>query len=348
MHELGKLLVGIVVLVALLFVFLNALPSLDAAVPSDTTVRMEAPELQGIEAYINSAPFTLSEHVGQKVILIDFWTYTCINCIRTLPYLKSWHAQYADDGLLIVGVHAPEFEFEKRLENVQAAVQQYGIPYPVVLDNDHATWNAYHNRYWPAKYLINKEGRIVYTHFGEGAYDETERQIVAALEDLKQTNITRTHAAVNATDVNFFQIGTPELYFGHSFRRAPIGNAPFLQPGESYSFAEPDSIAPNLIYLSGTWQNGPDHMVLESEDGKIILQYHAKVVNLVMAGDAELEVFLDGQRIGAEAEGVDVQNGVARISEERLYNLVNGPDYSSHTLELRIHGPLRAYAFTFG
>src|SRR3989338_2253577 len=136
----------------------------------------KAPEFAGIATWINSEPLTLEELKG-KVVLVDFWTYSCINCIRTLPYLKDWHEKYADDGLVIIGVHAPEFEFEKDEKNVQKAINDFGLKYPIVQDNDFATWRAYNNRYWPAKYFIDKEGYIRYTHFGEGAYDESEKVI---------------------------------------------------------------------------------------------------------------------------------------------------------------------------
>lgn len=325
-----------------------------------------APELQGISSYINSPSFQLRDYIGKKVILIDFWTYTCINCVRTFPYLNSWQKKYADQGLLIVGVHSPEFEFEKEPANVQAAVSKYNIRYPVVLDNDHATWNAYQNRYWPAEYLIDKNGQIVYTHFGEGQYEETEAKIVELLQGLHAGNASSLPSSgpINATPVDFNQIGTPELYFGHVFRRQPLGNEPsYMLPDQAYDFTLPSTpgpppsslyplpstLYPNTIYLSGRWINRGDRMELVSDNGSIILKYHAKAVYLVMAGNATGQVFIDGQPIATSLQGSDVQNGTVHVDSERMYVLVQGPAYETHTLELRVSGSgLRAYAFTFG
>ncbi|HUG97054.1 MAG TPA: thioredoxin family protein, partial [Nitrososphaera sp.] len=186
-----------------------------------------APELAQISGYINTDPVTLGDLKG-KVVLVDFWTYSCINCIRTIPYLNAWHEKYADDGLVILGVHTPEFEFEKDYDNVRAAVEKFEIEYPVAQDNEKGTWKEYENRYWPRKYLVDNEGYIRYDHIGEGAYAETEKVIQSLLSERAayiganatiDQSISRPE---NAQSVNFGRIDTPELYFGYQFARAPL------------------------------------------------------------------------------------------------------------------------------
>ncbi len=222
-----------------------------------------APELIPGGQWLNSEPLTLSELRG-KVVLVDFWTYTCINCIRTLPYLKSWHEKYADKGLVIIGVHAPEFEFEKDVENVKEAIKDFGIKYPVMQDNDFATWRAYDNHYWPAKYLIDREGNIRYTHFGEGDYDKTE----AMIQQLLSLNMP----IANPTYETYGR--TPELYLG-SARYAP---------------ATP-------ISYSGKWSKSKEYAV-PSPGASLTLSFDAMSVYLVMRPSdqsTEVEVYLDGQ-----------------------------------------------------
>src|ERR687890_1799181 len=231
-----------------------------------------------------------------KVVLVDFWTYSCINCIRTLPYLVDWNEKYADKGLVIVGVHSPEFEFEKNVDNVKAAVQKYGIKYPVVQDNDKGTWDAYENRYWPRKYLIDSEGYIRYDHIGEGGYAETEKVIRSLLaERAAQTGISAinlntdtntTTTPENVQTVDFTKVKTPELFFGYEFARAPIGNSEGFKPNQTVTYSVPQrsDLKPNTIYLIGDWKNNADNMELQSDTGSIALAYSAKSVNIVAGG----------------------------------------------------------------
>ncbi len=301
-----------------------------------------APELAGISGWINSQPFNISSQRG-KVVLVDFWTYSCINCVRTLPYLKSWHEKYPE--LVIIGVHTPEFEFEKDYDNVKAAVEKYSIKYPVAQDNDYATWRAYKNRYWPRKYLIDREGNIRYDHIGEGAYEETEKAIQSLL-GMKNgmTDIS--------SDVNFSQIGTPELYLGYGFARAPLGNPEGFQPGNVVNYRMTNITQANTIYLSGVWKNEQDRMISQGPS-RLFLVYRAKNVNIVAggpvndanaSGSSEINVFVDGE----PANGSDAKDGLARISEHRLYNIVEGNDYSLHTLEIDAEPGFELYTFTFG
>jgi thiol-disulfide isomerase/thioredoxin len=315
-----------------------------------------APELAGISNYINSEPLALSDLKG-KVVLVDFWTYSCINCIRTIPYLNAWHEKYADDGLVIVGVHAPEFDFEKDPNNVQAAVEKFGIEYPVVQDNEHETWDAYQNRYWPRKYLIDDEGYIRYDHIGEGAYGETEQVI----QSLLQERAANTGQAVliddstakpeDAQSVDFGQINTPELYFGYGYARAPLGNEEGFQPEKvvTYAIDDDQELKPNIIYLSGDWLNREDSMELKSATGRIMLEYYAKSVNIVAGGQGTVYVSEDGRQLGS-AKGTDVgEGGSFSIDGQRLYNLASHRAYTEHTLVIDVVGEgFQIYTFTFG
>ena len=219
----------------------NASKITNVNLPQDKSQLKKAPEFEGITGYINSNGTKLSDLKG-KVVLVDFWTYSCINCIRTLPYLVDWNQKYSDKGLVIVGVHSPEFEFEKNIDNVKQAVARFGIKYPVLLDNNHDTWNAYQNNYWPRKYLIDSEGYIRYDHIGEGGYLETEnaiRQLLTEqmkrqsiqISDLNQTKMSAPQS--QSLDLN--QIRTPELYFGYQYATDNLGNKEGFSPVQLYN-----------------------------------------------------------------------------------------------------------------
>src|SRR3989338_3760347 len=220
------LLIGALAIIAIAIIYLESLKPAQPVAQQDANSKYpKAPELAGITGYINAPSNLTIASLQGRVVLIDFWTYSCINCIRTLPYLNSWHEKYSRDGLVIIGVHTPEFEFEKDYANVQAAVEKFGIKYAVVLDNNRGTWNAYRNYYWPRKYLIDADGRIRYDHIGEGGYDETEERIVELLSEAKNGKVEMDKGKPNATAVDYRFIGTPEIYFGSLYRRAPFGNA---------------------------------------------------------------------------------------------------------------------------
>ena len=319
----------------------------------------KAPEFQGISSYINSNGTKLSDLKG-KVVLVDFWTYSCINCIRTLPHLVDWNQKYSDKGLVIVGIHSPEFEFEKNIDNVKQAVTRFGIKYPVLLDNDHDTWNAFHNSYWPRKYLIDAEGFIRYDHIGEGGYVETENAIRNLLaERVGQQNISLT--AVNQTNqsisesqsVDFNQINTPELYFGYQYARSELGNSEGFHPDEIVSYILPSSkLMPNVIYLEGKWKNNADSMELVGNEGKIVLDYSAKSINIVAGGKGDIIVkeFRKDNQTGSPSRGNDLDiEGKLTIDGQRLYNIGNHQDYGNRQVEIDVSEPgLRIYTFTFG
>jgi thiol-disulfide isomerase/thioredoxin len=349
----------------------------------DESQFIKAPEFAQITGYINTphnSPITLSSLKG-KVVLVDFWTYSCINCIRTIPYINYWNQKYAGNGLVIVGVHSPEFEFEKNYDNVKAAVQRLGITYPVVLDNDHGTWNAYGNQYWPRHYLIDAHGYIRDNHIGEGGYEQTEKTIQSLLAEraahmgLKQISFSTKPTPVikpqSMQYVDLNQSTTPEIYLGYDKARAPIGNPEGFKPDQivSYSIPYDMSLKPSIVYLQGSWKNNPDNIELQSNTGRIALIYYAKSVNMVAGGKGEGIVINDNDNderrvagtngqvvLSASANmsnkslGQDLsQNGSFTIDGQRLYNLAMHDDYNAHFIIIDVKGKgFQLYTFTFG
>lgn len=316
-----------------------------------------APEFTKVSGYINTNPIKLSDLKG-KVVLVDFWTYSCINCIRTIPYLNTWYEKYQDKGLVIVGIHTPEFEFEKDYSNVKAAVQKFGIKYPVIQDNDKGTWQVYDNRYWPHKYLIDNEGYIRYDHIGEGSYSDTEKAIQSLLAERAVSlgaNITIDKTISNPTgaqSIDFTKINTPELYFGYKYARMQIGNPEGFKPDQvvKYTLPSADKLTPNRIYLDGEWKNNPDNMELRSEVGHIVLTYSAKASNIVAGGHGNLRISEDKQNMTGNSRGTDVSDlGQVSINGQRLYNLTMHQEYGEHNLAIDVKGKgFQIYTFTFG
>ncbi|MBS3127688.1 redoxin domain-containing protein [Candidatus Woesearchaeota archaeon] len=310
-----------------------------------------APELTGITGYLNTESGLKLQDLRGKVVLIDFWTYTCINCIRTLPHVTEWYNKYHDDGLVVIGVHTPEFAFEKKYENVLAAVQEHAILYPVVQDNDYKTWRAFNNRYWPAKYLIDKDGFIRYTHFGEGKYQETEKIIQELLSEITEID----QSVSTLPDETPQTRNTPELYAGYDFaltRAQNIGNPEGLQPEQSIDYTLPTYREKNIIYLEGTWKSNKDD--LESQDeGKILLDFTASTANIVAEAPTPLriEVLINHAPVSSSQAGTDIlfENGKSFIlvQEPRLYNPIKGT-YGSYTLTFKTQKGFKFNAFTFG
>ena len=318
-----------------------------------------APEFKGITSYINTNGTKLSDLKG-KVVLVDFWTYSCINCIRTLPYLVDWNRKYSDKGLVIVGIHSPEFEFEKNINNVKQAVTRFGIKYPVLLDNDHETWNAFQNSYWPRKYLVDSDGYIRYDHIGEGGYAETENAIRSLLAErsnqqgLEISNLNQTKLIVpSAPSVDLNQIKSPELYFGYQYARAQLGNIQGFNPEKTVNYTIPGSnLESNVIYLQGLWKNNPDSMELVGSNGKIMLAYSAKSINIVAGGKGEAIIMEDGKgnQTNNTFKGNDVDaEGRLIVDGQRLYNIADHANYGNHQIEIAARGPgFKVYSFTFG
>lgn len=304
----------------------------------------EVPELSSIDGYINTngTPITLAELKG-KVVLLDIWTYSCINCQRTLPYINNWYAKYKDQGLVVVGLHTPEFAFEKVQSNVEQAVEKFGIKYPVVLDNDYSTWNALGNQFWPRKYLIDIDGYIVYDHIGEGAYEETERAIQNALKEraarmgIQDTVSTTTTKPGDVVIVDTSKVKSPETYFG-SARNQYLANGIAGRAGEQ-TLTIPATFASNKLYLGGTWNMTPEYAENKSV-GSIVFSYEARNV-YITAGSAEgveVEIYQD-----------DILVKKVTIKDETLYQLIQDADYGKHTLKIVIPKPgLQAFTFTFG
>jgi len=331
----------------------------------DKSQFQKAPEFAQIAGYINTnnAPLTLASLKG-KVVLVDFWTYSCINCIRTLPHLSDWYQRYADKGFVIVGVHSPEFDFEKNYDNVKAAVQKFGIKFPVILDSDHGTWNAYGNQYWPRDYLVDSQGYIRHDHIGEGDYDTTESAIQsllaerAALDGMKEISFnTAKTTAINPGSLAYVDLTkqiTPEIYLGYSFARAPIGNPQNFQPDQTipYSIPSNTNFNPDIVYLDGQWKNNPDNMELQSNTGRIILTYYAKDVNIVAGGHGQQGIVAEdgATKILNNSSGKDLTaDGKFVLDGQRLYNLALHNNYGSHSIIINVSGKgFKLYTFTFG
>lgn len=311
-----------------------------------------APEMRGISGYINTNE-NINEQLKGKVVLYDIWTYSCINCQRTLPYITAWDERYSDKGLVIIGIHSPEFEFEKDINNVEMAVEKFGIKYPVILDNDKVIWDSFDNHYWPRKYIADHEGYIRYDHIGEGAYDETEKIIQELLQERAADLGLDVAVAQPLVDIAEFEHGakTPEIYFGYEFARgrSQLGNVEGFRPNQDVQYSIPDKMHEDNFYLDGTWKNLSDRMILTSESGKIILPYYGKEVNIVAAGKSNLAIFVDGVPIGPEISGADVIDGMVATSESTLYNLIRTEKSASHVLEIIVDRPgFEIYTFTFG
>jgi thiol-disulfide isomerase/thioredoxin len=308
----------------------------------------QAPELQRIQDWINSDSLTMEQLKG-KVVLIDFWTYSCINCIRTQPYLNAWHDKYKDKGLVILGLHAPEFAFERVAKNVERAVVEAKIKYAVGLDNDFATWNAYGNRYWPAKYLIDKNGLVRYTHFGEGEYEKTEAIIQELLKE-SGVNINEKITAENRESGTRGE-QTPETYLSYA-RGERFANLDQLQKDIFINYLLSGTLKPDEWSLGGSWQIGRESS-LSGKDAQLQLNFSGREVYLVMSGPAgaQIKVSIDGKTLsGSYLGGDDVrENGAVVLDGARLYKLVkSATPLREKQLLLSFPVGVTINAFTFG
>jgi cytochrome c biogenesis protein CcdA/thiol-disulfide isomerase/thioredoxin len=314
------------------------------------------PSLAGAVQWLNSPPLT-AEGLKGKVVLIDFWTYSCINCVRTIPYVRAWADKYRDQGLVVVGVHAPEFAFEKNVDNVRKAIGDFKVTYPVAIDNDFAIWRAFGNRFWPAHYFIDAKGRIRHHHFGEGNYDESERVIQQLLAEAGKASVAADLVSVTGTGAEaapaFNDVGSPETYLG--YERAEN----FVSPGgpvqdmpHAYTVASPRL---NEWGLSGRWTIGGEEAVLDERKGSIVYRFHARDLHLVLGPAPEgkpvrFRVTIDGAAPG-DSRGADIgADGQGVVKDHRLYQLVRQSGMvDDRTFEIEFLDPgVRAYAFTFG
>lgn len=302
-----------------------------------------APDFAGIDAWLNSPPLAMQSLKG-KVVLVDFWTYSCINCVRTLPYLTGWDRKYRDMGLVIVGVHSPEFEFEKKQDNVKAAIAQHGIHYPVALDNTLSTWLNFHNRYWPAHYLINKEGKVVYTHFGEGEYEVTENNI----RHLLGLNAGET---IKAEAPAFAPGQTPETYLGH-LRAKSFGGKENIARDAENTFRFPAFLPEHEWALNGKWKVESEKIIAAEKGAALRLNFKARKVFLVLGTASGRPIHatlsLNGEAAGTNA-GKDAPAGVVTVERNTLYELIDQKTPRNCQIEIKSDTPgLEAYAFTFG
>ncbi len=358
------------------------IPQAQSTGRSGGSVGDQAPDFVGITNWINSEPLSIEDLRG-KVVLVDVWTYTCVNCIRTFPFLRDWHAKYADDGLVIVGVHAPEFEFEKETENVIEAAKRNGIIWPIAQDNDMETWRAYNNRFWPAKYLLDQNGVVRYTHFGEGAYAETEqfiRQLLVEIgadlsDDLLELPVDQvqdaTFSSMLNSDPRSVEI-TRELYAGYerNFSAIRRGSEPYVVQSEFYqkrdalgSFEAPEELVPHKLYFNGEWFVGPERAkhgrMSDNYEDYVAINYSAKSVNVVITSGSgkpyRVRVTMDGEYLTEENRGADVMIGedgesYLLVTEAKLYSVVNNPMYVKRsTLRLSPNSDdFELFAYTFG
>ncbi|ARM88752.1 cytochrome-c biogenesis protein [Rhizobium sp. CIAT894] len=323
---------------------------------SDLAVEGYAPSLDGAVEWLNSKPLTMEQLRG-KVVLVDFWTYSCINCIRTIPYVRAWAEKYADQGLVVIGVHAPEFAFEKKIDNVRKAVGDFKLGYPVAIDNDYKIWRAFENSYWPAAYLIDAKGQIRYHHFGEGNYDRTEKAVQDLLREAGSETTASALVTPDAKGVeagpDLGSIGSGETYIGYE-QAANFASPEGLQADapHTYSIAEPDL---NGWGLSGTWTVGKDQATLDQPGGGITYRFSARDLHLVLGPGADgkpirFQVMVDGKAPGA-GHGSDIDaDGNGTVTATRLYQLVRqSGTVAARNFEIRFLDPgVQAYAFTFG
>jgi cytochrome c biogenesis protein CcdA/thiol-disulfide isomerase/thioredoxin len=301
-----------------------------AAKPVRTVQGLEdfgpAPDFVAGGKWFNSAPLTLKQLRG-KVVLVDFWTYSCINCLRTLPQLEAWDARYRSKGLVIVGVHTPEFAFEHKASNVAAAIKRLGVKYPVVQDNDYGTWNAYSNQYWPAEYMIDKNGHVRHAHFGEGEYDKTEK-LIRRLLGVSSAPLTKVR------DQTPNAVMTPETYLG----TARIGNlvGDPVHPGVPWTYDLPKAVQDDSFGFGGRWTLEKERAIAV-KDARLRFRFQASKVYLVLGGSGKVDVLLDGKPVRT-----------VRVDGDRLYTLVDSPHTMNALLELRFTPNISAYAFTFG
>ena len=317
----------------------------------DLPIEGELASLDGATGWLNSQPLS-TESLRGKVVLVDFWTYTCINWLRTLSYIRAWAETYEQHGLVVIGVHTPEFPFEEDVDNVREAVKEMAVEYPVALDSDYGIWRAFDNHYWPAAYVADAEGRIRHHRFGEGGYDELER-IIQRLLGVDGDLVSVSPHGFEA-QADWANLGSPETYLGYEQAQnfaSPAG----ASPGEGHSYVAPDRLKLNHWALAGDWTHERRACVLNERDGQISFRFHARDVHLVMGPQERgtavpFRVLLDGDAPGS-AHGLDVdEDGHGAVTQQRLYQLIRqeGP-IDDRTFEITFLAPgVEAYAFTFG
>jgi thiol-disulfide isomerase/thioredoxin len=315
------------------------------------------PSFDGATDWLNSEPLT-PEGLRGKVVLVDFWTYTCINWLRTLGYVRAWHEKYEDQGLVVVGVHTPEFPFERDADNVRWAAKYQRVEYPIALDPDYAIWRAFANNYWPAVYIADGEGRIRHNHFGEGGYVECEMAVQMLLREAGRSDVPE--GLVSVADEGFEaqadwqNLGSPETYLGYQQAQNFV-SADGAEFDEPHDFAVPDRLERNQWALAGNWTFGPGASVLNEAEGRLVFRFHARDVNLVIGppeggSSIPFRVTVDGEPPD-DAHGLDVdEGGNGTLDRPRLHQLIREPgSITDRTVEISFLAPgAEAYCFTFG
>ncbi len=336
---------------------MSGAPAMKAAGGSGLPVEGSLPSLAGAVQWLNSEPLS-AEQLRGKVVLVDFWTYSCINCLRALPYVRAWSARYKDKGLVVIGVHAPEFAFEKDIGNVRKAVKDLQVDYPVAIDNDYAIWRAFNNQYWPAHYFIDAKGNIRHHHFGEGEYGKSEQVIQQLLaEDGKgemSGDLVKVEAAGAQAAADDANVKSPETYIGYE-RAENFASAGGLTQDKPRSYAGRADLKPNQWALAGDWKVGAQSAVLDRSGGRLSYQFHARDLHLVLGPGADgkpvrFRVLIDGRAPGAD-HGMDVDaQGIGSIAEQRLYQLVRQKGrVTNRRFDIEFLDPgAEAFAFTFG
>jgi thiol-disulfide isomerase/thioredoxin len=320
-------------------------------------VEGELPSFGGATGWLNSPALTVAGLRG-KVVLVDFWTYTCINWLRQLPYLRAWAAKYSGHGLVVVGVHTPEFAFESNVNNVSRAVREMRIEYPVAIDSDYTVWNAFGNHYWPALYFADAEGLIRHHHFGEGEYQQSEMIIQQLLAEAGSADVGHEPVSVDAhgaeAPADWANLRSPENYTGYE-RTGNFASPGGAVPGKRHTYTTPAELRLDHWALSGDWTMAEQATTLHTADGQIAYRFHARDLHLVMGPAVRgtcvrIRVLIDGQPPGA-AHGVDIDaRGNGTVVEQRLHQLVRQPGpVTDRTFEITFLDPeVQAYAFTFG
>jgi thiol-disulfide isomerase/thioredoxin len=323
----------------------------------DLPVEGRLPSLAGATGWLNSEPLAASDLLG-KVVLFDIWTYSCINWLRTFPYIRAWAEKYRDQGLVVIGVHTPEFSFEQDVDNVRAFVKARAIDYPVAMDNDYAVWDAFANRYWPALYFVDARGNLRHHHFGEGRYEESERAIQLLLEETGVRTVSEQLVSVagsgDEAEADWNELQTPETYVGHG-RALNFASPGGVVPDERSAYAAPAHLSLNQWALSGDWTMGSEAASLHEPGGGIAFRFHARDLHLVMGpagrgAPVRFRVLIDGQPPGA-SHGVDVDDqGEGTVAEPRMYQLVRqAGGVTGRTFEITfLDAGLQGYVFTFG
>jgi thiol-disulfide isomerase/thioredoxin len=328
-----------------------------AGSPAPTTEGV-MPPLVGASPWLNSPPLT-PEGLRGKVVLVDFWAYSCINCLRSLPHVEAWYERYKDHGLVVIGVHAPEFDFEKSTDNVRRAVKNFGITYPVVLDNDYAIWKRFNNQFWPAHYFIDAKGRIRAHHFGEGDYPESEQALRKLLTEAGYQNLPAAGSGISPSDgigaaADMAHVRSPETYLGYE-RASGFSSSGGMAQDQSKTYATPPSLELNQWGLQGNWFVRGENDVLKSAPGALTFRFYARDLHLVMGPSADgkpvrFRVELDGAAPAAD-HGIDIApDGSGVVKEQRLYQLIRqSKGVVEHTFTIHfLDSGVQVYSFTFG